>query len=88
MKSIHNARESMGQKLLATTDEHFSGTKVNFRAIGALLVGGIYYSVLHTLHNGGTFSDLDLTSNEGQKQIVIAIEQIVGWAYDEAEKSK
>jgi len=78
----------MGQKLLATTDEHFSGTKVNFRAIGALLVGGIYYSVLHTLHNGGTFSDLDLTSNEGQKQIVIAIEQIVGWAYDEAEKSK
>ena len=24
MKSIHNARESMGQKLFETTDEHFS----------------------------------------------------------------
>jgi hypothetical protein len=86
MKSIHNARESMGQKLLQTTDEHFNGSKVNFRAIGALLVGGIYYTILHTIHNGGKFSDLDVTSNEGQEQILIAIEQIIGWAYDEAAK--
>ena len=87
MKSIHNARESMGQKLLETTDEHFYGSKVNFRAIGALLVGGIYYTILHTIYNGGKFSDLDVTSNEGQEQILNAIEQIVGWAYQEAEKS-
>jgi len=87
MKSIHNARESMGQKLLETTDEHFNGSKVNFRAIGALLVGGIYYTILHTIHNGGKFSDLDVTSSEGQEQILNAIEQIIGWAYDEAEKS-
>ena len=87
MKSIHNARESMGQKLLEITDEHFNGSKVNFRAIGALLVGGIYYTILHTIHNGGKFSDLDVNSNEGQEQILNAIEQIVGWAYDEAKKS-
>ena len=87
MKSIHNARESMGQKLLEATDEHFNGSKVNFRAIGALLVGGIYYTILHTIHNGGKFSDLDVTSSEGQEQILNAIEQIIGWAYDEAEKS-
>ncbi|WP_121197670.1 hypothetical protein [Mucilaginibacter gracilis] len=84
MKSIHNARESMGQKLLETTDAHFNGSKVNFRAIGALLVGGIYYTILHTIHNGGKFSDLDVTSNEGQEQILNAIEQIVGWAYEAA----
>jgi hypothetical protein len=86
MKSIHNVRESMGQKLLETTDEHFNGSKVNFRAIGALLVGGIYYTILHTIHNGGKFSDLDVSSNEGQEQILNAIEQIIGWAYDEAAK--
>lgn len=41
MKSIHNARESMGQKLLSLTDLHFKDSNVNFRAIGALIVGGI-----------------------------------------------
>jgi DNA-binding transcriptional regulator YbjK len=87
MKSIHNARESMGQKLLGLTDEHFNGSKVNFRAISALLVGGIYYTILHTINNGGKFTDMDLTSALGQEQIVTAIEQIVGWAYQEAEKS-
>jgi len=88
MKSIHNARESMGQKLLEKTDEHFNGTNVNFRAIGALLVGGIYYTILHTIYNGSKFSDLDINSTEGQGQILNAIEQIVGWAYQEASKHK
>ncbi|WP_184547326.1 TetR/AcrR family transcriptional regulator [Mucilaginibacter sp. FT3.2] len=88
MKSIHNARESMGQKILEITDDHFNGSKVNFRAISALLVGGIYYTILHTIYNGGTFSDLNITSNQGQEHMLTAIEQIVGWAYEEAENSK
>jgi AcrR family transcriptional regulator len=87
MKSIHNARESMGQKILELADEHFNGSNVNFRAIGALLVGGIYYTILHTIFNGGTFSDLDITSEIGKEQMLTAIEQIVGWAYKGAEKS-
>ncbi len=84
MKSIHNARESMGQKFFELTDEHFKQTDVNFRAIGALLVGGIYYTVLHTIYNGGKFADLDISTEEGQKEILKAIGQIVGWAYKEA----
>jgi len=84
MKSIHNARESMGQKLLALTDVHFKGSNVNFRAVGALLVGGIYYTILHTIYNGGTFADLDIKSEQGQAEIQKAIEQIVGWAYQDA----
>jgi AcrR family transcriptional regulator len=87
MKSIHNARESMGQKFLELTDSHFNNSKVNFRAIGALLVGGIYYTILHTIYNGGKFSDLDIISEQGHSQILTAIEQIVGWAYQEADKS-
>lgn len=84
MKSIHNARESMGQKLLELTDIHFKGSNVNFRAIGALIVGGIYYTILHTIHNGGTFTDLDINSDQGQIEIQKAIEQIIDWAYNEA----
>jgi hypothetical protein len=51
MKSIHNARESMGQRFLELTDEHFKKSDVNLRAIGALLVGGIYYTILHTIND-------------------------------------
>jgi AcrR family transcriptional regulator len=87
MKSIHNARESMGQRFLELTDEHFKKSDVNLRAIGALLVGGIYYTILHTIYNGGTFSDLDISSVEGQSEILKAIEQIVEWAYQAADKN-
>jgi DNA-binding transcriptional regulator YbjK len=86
MKSIHNARESMGQKLLELTDVHFKNSNVNLRAIGALIVGGIYYTILHTINNGGTFTDMNISSESGQAEISKAIEQIIGWAYKEAEK--
>ena len=86
MRSIHNARESMGQKFLELTDSHFKDTNVNFRAIAALLVGGIYYTILHTRFNGGMFSDIDMNSEDGKNEILIDIKQIVGWAYQEAHK--
>jgi AcrR family transcriptional regulator len=84
MRSIHNARESMGQRFLELTDPDFSGTSVNFRAVSALLVGGIYYIILHTRYNGGRFSDMDIHSEEGRKEIIRTIKQIVGWAYQQA----
>jgi hypothetical protein len=88
MRSIHNARESAGQKVLEKTDEHFSGSSVNLRAITALLIGGIYYTVLHARFNGGVFSDMDISTKEGQDEMVRAIENIISWAYREAEKEK
>ena len=87
MRSIHNARESSGQKLLALTDEHFKNTGVNFRAIAGLLVGGIYYTILHTRFNGGMFSDIDLSLESGRLEMVKAIGQIISWAFQE-QKSK
>jgi AcrR family transcriptional regulator len=88
MRSIHNARESMGQRYLELTDPDFSGTSVNFRAVSALLVGGIYYIILHTRYNGGRFSDMDIHSEEGRKEIIRTIKQIVGWAYRQAGSEK
>jgi len=82
MKSIHNARESNGQRILEMTDDHFKNQKVNFRAVSALLVGGIYYTILHSRFVGGTFCDLDINSKDGQNEILKAIEQTVGWAFD------
>lgn len=85
MRSIHNARETMGQRFLELADEHFEKSKVNFRAVAALLVGGIYYTILHKVYNGGAFTGLDINSQEGINEIQKAIGQIVGWAYREAD---
>lgn len=84
MKSIHNTRESMGEEFLEMAEPHFTGGKVNFRAIAALLVGGIYYTVLHTVYNGGTFAGIDLNTQDGKESILKAISQIVSWAYQDA----
>lgn len=81
MKSIHQARELLGQQLFELTDKQIPDKTVNFRAISALLVGGIYYTVLHADMNGGLFSDVDLATKEGREAIVQAIRLIVRWAY-------
>ncbi|MDT3402330.1 TetR/AcrR family transcriptional regulator [Mucilaginibacter terrae] len=77
MRSIHHTREEMGKSLLELTDPHFKNKAVNFRAIAALLVGGIYYTILHTRHNGGMFSDVDLSTPEGRQEIIKAIDQVL-----------
>ena len=84
MRSIHRAREATGQKLLNLTDLHFAGTGVDIRAIAALIVGGIYYTILHTRFNGGMFSDIDLSTEEGRNEMLRAIEMIISWAYKAA----
>jgi AcrR family transcriptional regulator len=81
MNSIHNFRESIGQSFLEGTDSHFKGSEVNFRAVAALLVGGIYYTVLHTRKNGFYFADLNLKSEEGTKAITETVAQVINWAF-------
>lgn len=88
MTSIHHAREAMGQKLFEWTDPHFENSAINFRAISAFIVGGTYYMILHSIYNGGTFTDMDLNSEKGQEDILKAIGQVVDWAFAAAEKVK
>lgn len=81
MKSIHHARESTGQKVLEFTDGYFKDSSVNFRAVTALLAGGIYYMVLHTRFNGSVFADMDISTEKDREEIVKTIGDIITWAY-------
>lgn len=81
LQSIHNARESIGQDFLEMTDPYFENSPVNFRAVAALLVGGIYYIVLHTRNNGHQFADINLKTEEGRSAILGTLDQIVNWAF-------
>jgi AcrR family transcriptional regulator len=86
MRSIHRTRETMGQQLLELTDPYFAEIKLSFRAVAALLVGGIYYTILHTRHNGGMFSDVNLATDSGRQDMLNAIEQLVDLVFDKAGK--
>jgi hypothetical protein len=78
---IHNVWGTIRQQLLETADGHFKDGSVNFRAVTALIVGGIYFIVLHTRRNGYRFARLDLETEEGRETLTLTIEQIMDWAF-------
>lgn len=84
MRSIHNTREMMAEKILDLTDQKFRESLVKFRPIAVLLLGGIYYANIHSLHNGNIICGVDVRSKEGQKDLLRAIQQIIEWAYEHA----
>jgi AcrR family transcriptional regulator len=77
MRSIHETRELMGKQLLDMTEPYLKNKTTNFRAVAALLVGGIYYIILHTRVHGGKFTDVDLSTDMGLNEILNAIEEVV-----------
>lgn len=81
MRSICNVREKIGGEFLKLTDDHFKNSNVNFRSVGALLVAGIYYLILHAKSNGSTFCEIDINQESGRKEILKAIKQINEWAF-------
>jgi len=86
LTSISNIREKLGDSLVKLTDPHFEGSEVNFRAVGALLVSGIYYLVLHAKTNGSTVSGIDINTPSGRKEIVRTIKQIIEWSFKAVKK--
>jgi AcrR family transcriptional regulator len=81
MRSIHNTRELMAQPVLEMVEEDFKDKSVKFKPIAALLLGGIYYTNLHALHNGSIICGIDVASEQGQQDLLEATKQIIEWAY-------
>ncbi|QNL47758.1 TetR/AcrR family transcriptional regulator [Olivibacter sp. SDN3] len=88
MREVAEVREHLGSELFKITDPLFSGSEVDLRSIVALQVAGIYYLVLHAKHNGSTFCEIDINTEEGKSRLKKAIEQINGWAFEEAKRKK
>ncbi|MES2378414.1 MAG: TetR/AcrR family transcriptional regulator [Bacteroidota bacterium] len=87
LRSISEDRESEGAKLLALTNNHFKDSGINIRAVMALLLGGIYYVVLHAEHNKSTVAGIDANEEKDRDDILSTIGQILGWAWDAAAKN-
>jgi len=87
LRNISDSREKEGEKLLKPTDQFFKDSGVSFRSVICLLLGGIYYVVLHATTNGSSVCSVDINVPEESETLWKTIGQIIDWAFDAAEKA-
>lgn len=81
LKSISQAREIDGAKLLDKTDAFFRNTGVNFRTIIALMLGGVYYVVLHAKTNNSVVCGINVNLEKDRNEVLKTVEQIISWSW-------
>lgn len=77
MQSVSEKREKSGAILLACTDRHFESSAIGFREIMALLLGGIYYLVLHARFNKSTVCGIDINNERDRQRVLKAIRYLI-----------
>jgi len=82
LKELDLKRENMGNQLLsAVADSHFENSDKNFRAMYAILMGGVYYLTLHAKMQENPFCGIDLQEPVGQEQIKKALKNLIDLIY-------
>jgi len=84
MRSISETREREGLKLLALADPYFRESGISFRAVSALIVGGIYYMVLHGVYNKSTVCGIDVNRDSDRNIVMKTIGTLVSLAWQKA----
>jgi AcrR family transcriptional regulator len=88
MFEVAEERERFGAEFFKLSDPFFDHTDIDLRAVAGLLVGGIYYMVLHAKSNDSLFCQIDVNSVVGLNRIKKAIGEILFDTYKRAEKQK
>lgn len=82
LKELDLKRENIGDQVLGEVfDGHFNNTDKNFRAMYAILMGGVYYLTLHAKMQENPFCGIDLQQPSGQEEIKKALKQFIELAY-------
>ncbi|WP_443947112.1 TetR/AcrR family transcriptional regulator [Pedobacter sp. AW1-32] len=82
LKALDLKRETIGNILLSEIiDQHFEKSDKNFRAMYAILMGGVYYLTLHAKMQENPFCGIDLQQLSGQDEIKKALKQFIDLAY-------
>ncbi|WP_442592021.1 hypothetical protein ACSBL2_12425 [Pedobacter sp. AW31-3R] len=82
MTEICEERELLSKFFFALSDKELDGKSIDFRAVSALLVAGIYYLVLHAKSTDTLFCEIDLNTQEGMGRIKNAISLILKNTYN------
>ncbi len=73
-------------KFFELADPYFENTNIDLRAVAGLLIGGIYYMILHAKANDSLFCQIDVNSPDGAARIKKAVSQILLDTYKRAEE--
>jgi AcrR family transcriptional regulator len=88
MFEVAETREVLGNHFFELADKELDKGKADLRAVAGLLVGGIYYMVLHAKSNDSLFCQIDVNTQEGITRIKNAIGEILSDAYKRAPLQK
>jgi len=88
MRSVSVAREENGARLLSKATPFFIRSGTSFKAVTALLLGGIYYLVLHAETNKSTVCGIDINLESDREIIIKTIGQIIEWAFEATNEKK
>jgi DNA-binding transcriptional regulator YbjK len=82
LKALDLKREHTGEQIITQViDEYFAGQEKNFRAIYALLMGGVYYLTLHAKMQENPFCGIDINQEKGKEEVKKALKQMIEWTY-------
>ncbi|WP_447641979.1 MULTISPECIES: TetR/AcrR family transcriptional regulator [Chitinophagaceae] len=82
VNALMDEREALGAKVFAKSDEQFEGSIVDYRAIVAILLSSIYYTVLHSKANSSPMNGIDVSTKEGKERILKSVNQLLEWTYE------
>lgn len=88
MRRVSEERELEGAKLLRMAESYFKGSGVSFQAVEALLLGGIYYVLMHAENNQSTVCGIDANLERDRAILLDTIEQVIDWAWEKAVENK
>jgi len=82
LKELDMKRERIGDQVLHEIfDGYFADKDKNFRAMYAILMGGVYYLTLHAKMQENPFCGIDMQQVSGQEEIKKALKQFIDLAY-------
>ena len=84
-RGVADARERIGEQMFDIIDPFFKDSDVNFRAMMAVSVAGIYFLILNAKINGSTFCGIDMNTQKGIMDVENALKQLVDLAYEKAQ---
>jgi len=85
MRATCEAREREGVRLLELADGHFRESGISLKAVMGMLVGGVYYNVLHDSAGLGTIAGIDIKNEKEFDTMLKTIAQVIEWAFQAAE---
>lgn len=86
IRKVAQRRETETKGEIDLLASYFSNTKVDISAITALLISGVYYTVLHK--EISTFCGIDFKTKEGKKRMAESLKFLSDLLFEQVEKSK